>query len=292
MSRPVVFGEIKDIPEGAWFKGRKEMMPTSFHRRWGAGIDGNADEGSPAIVLSGGYEDDEDHGDVIIYTGAGGNDPNTGQQIADQTWENPGNAGLIKDMNDGLPVRVTRGYKHKSPLSPSEGYTYAGLYGVEDAWQEKGRSGYVICRYRLIYMGDGESEILEAQTELDYGKKKKRLSEGTVVRIVRDTKISRAIKKLYKYRCQVCGISIVAKSTPYAEGAHIKPIGRPHDGDDSTDNILCLCPNHHVMLDKGAFSIANNFTLIGCLDGKLIVNPKHIINPHNLEYHRESHGFN
>ena len=34
----------------------KEMMPSSFHRNWGAGIDGNAKEGTAAIVLSGGYE--------------------------------------------------------------------------------------------------------------------------------------------------------------------------------------------------------------------------------------------
>jgi hypothetical protein len=34
--------------------------------------------GAESIVVSGGYEDDEDHGDTIIYTGHGGNDPQTG----------------------------------------------------------------------------------------------------------------------------------------------------------------------------------------------------------------------
>ena len=117
MSRPIIFGEIKDIKEGQWIEGRKEMMPTSFHRRWGSGIDGNSKEGTSAIVLSGGYEDDLDLGDEIIYTGAGGNDPNTGKQIADQSWGNSGNAGLIKSMNEGLPVRVIRGYKHRSDFT-------------------------------------------------------------------------------------------------------------------------------------------------------------------------------
>lgn len=34
MARPIVFGEIPGIKEGDWFEGRKEMMPTSFHRNW------------------------------------------------------------------------------------------------------------------------------------------------------------------------------------------------------------------------------------------------------------------
>jgi putative restriction endonuclease len=46
-------------------------------------IQGIATAGS-TIVLAGGYVDDEDFGDTIIYTGEGGRDPNTGAQIADQ----------------------------------------------------------------------------------------------------------------------------------------------------------------------------------------------------------------
>ncbi|MGB5855281.1 MAG: YDG/SRA domain-containing protein [Oceanisphaera sp.] len=83
MKRPIIFGEIVGFTEGFNFSDRKEMMPSSFHRQWGQGIDGNGREGTSAIVLSGGYEDDEDNGDEIIYTGAGGNDPNTGRQNRD-----------------------------------------------------------------------------------------------------------------------------------------------------------------------------------------------------------------
>jgi hypothetical protein len=38
-----------------------------------------------SIVLSGGYVDDLDEGDLIVYTGEGGRDPGTGRQIADQS---------------------------------------------------------------------------------------------------------------------------------------------------------------------------------------------------------------
>lgn len=290
MARPIKFGEILGIKENDHFNGRKEMMPTSFHRKWGSGIDGNREEGTSAIVLSGGYEDDEDFGDEIIYTGAGGQKNNV--QISDQTWQNIGNYGLLKSMNDGLPIRVIRGYNHISAFSPATGYQYAGLYSVIDAWEEIGKSGFKICRFRLIYSGVNEDRKSPEETELDYGKKRKKRKEGTVLRIVRDTKISRDIKKLYKFECQVCNIALKTKNGLYAEGAHIKPLGNPHDGDDCIDNLICLCPNHHVMFDKGVFSIADNFELIGEESGKLILNPSHVINISNIQYHRGIHGYN
>lgn len=292
MSRPIIFGEISGINEGHWFEGRKEMMPTSFHRNWGAGIDGNGNEGTAAIVLSGGYEDDFDSGDEIIYTGAGGNDPNTGKQIEDQTWENRGNAGLLISWNEGLPVRVIRGFNHKSEFSPKTGYLYAGLYSVVDAWQEVGLSGYKICRFRIEYSGQNEKRKTPEDVELDYKKRDKKRKEGTVLRIIRDTKIAHDIKKLYNYECQICGVILEIKMGRYAEGAHIKPLGKPHDGDDNTDNIICLCPNHHVLFDKGSFSILDNFDLTGNISGKLKIHPKHKLNKANLRYHRKTHGYN
>ncbi|ULQ55427.1 HNH endonuclease [Flavihumibacter rivuli] len=291
MAREIIFGEIKGISEGQWFEGRKEMMLTSFHRNWAAGIDGNGREGAAAIVLSGGYEDDLDEGDEIIYTGAGGNDQNTGKQIEDQTWDNRGNAGLLKSMNEGLPVRVIRGFNHKSAFSPKSGYTYAGLYSVVDAWEEKGKSGYKICRFRLEYCGQNPQRKTPEEIELDYKTRDKKRKSGTVLRIIRDTKIAHEIKKLYNYECQVCGNTIITKSGRYAEGAHIRPLGKPHDGADNSDNLICLCPNHHVMFDKGTFSILDNLSLIGCESGSLKINPKHKLNKSNLEYHRKSHGY-
>jgi len=291
MARPIVFGEIEGIGEGHWFEGRKEMMPTSFHRSWGRGIDGNAKEGTAAIVLSGGYEDDKDLGDEIVYTGAGGNDTNSGKQISDQTWANTGNAGLQKSMNEGLPVRVIRGHNHKSPYSPKSGYKYAGLYSVVDAWQEIGRSGFKICRFRLIYSGQNDQRKSAEHIELDHGVKEKRRKAGTVLRIVRDTKISRDIKNLYKFECQVCGTALKTKNGLYAEGAHIKPLGKPHNGDDSIANLLCLCPNHHVLFDKGSFSITDDLHLLGEESGNLRVHNKHQIDLENLAYHRASYGY-
>jgi putative restriction endonuclease len=291
MSRPIVFGEISGIPEGHWFENRKEMMPSSFHRQWGSGIDGNAKEGVSAIVLSGGYEDDEDNGEEIIYTGAGGNDQNTRKQIEDQSWSNRGNAGLLKSQNEGLPIRVVRGYTHKSNYSPKTGYTYAGLYSVVDSWEEIGKSGFKICRFKLLYIGDNPTSKTPEEIELKVSNEATKRKAGVVVRIIRDTKMAHEIKKLYNFKCQVCQFELPTKTGSYAEGAHIKPLGKPHNGHDSSDNLLCLCPNHHVMFDKGSFSIKDNLELIGAVSGSLFTAPTHKLNTENLKYHRESHGY-
>jgi hypothetical protein len=41
----------------------------------------------------------------------------------------------------------------------------------------------------------------------------------------------------------------------YCEAHHIRPLGIPHNGADSSDNILIVCPNHHKTLDYGAMMI-------------------------------------
>ena len=291
--RPILFGDIQGIEEGHQFNNRKEMMPSSFHRVWTKGIDGNPVDGASAIVLSGGYEDDQDLGDVIIYTGAGGNDQNSKRQIEDQSWSHSDNSALIKSMNNGLPVRVVRGSKHKSPYSPTTGYTYAGLYSVIDAWEEKGNSGFKICRFKLVY-SDVYPEIDRPQStveQLDHSARKKERRTSTITRVVRDSQLANTVKTIYNHQCQVCGTAIPTKNGFYSEGAHIKPLGIPHNGDDSLGNLLCLCPNHHVMLDKGAFSVRNDLSLVGAVDGFLTIHEGHKIDLENLNYHRSSHGY-
>jgi hypothetical protein len=75
-------------------------------------------------------------------------------------------------------------------------------------------------------------------------------------RILRDTLLARTIKESNNYRCQICGQSLMLNdNTPYAEAHHIKPLGAPHNGPDVYSNILCVCPNHHVLLDYGAIKL-------------------------------------
>ena len=75
-------------------------------------------------------------------------------------------------------------------------------------------------------------------------------------RIIRDSSLSSRIKILHSYKCQLCGIALdMPEGKKYAEAHHIKLLGKPHNGPDVIDNMICLCPNHHAMLDFGAIKI-------------------------------------
>ncbi|WP_448698103.1 YDG/SRA domain-containing protein [Mucilaginibacter sp. AW1-3] len=279
------FGDLPALSEGDAFNNRKALTVAGIHKVLMGGIDGNPRQGAASIVLNGGYLDDFDLGDEIIYTGHGGNDPNTGRQIKDQSWESPGNKALLVSEMHGLPVRVTRGYKHRSPFSPKIGFVYAGLYSVTEHFEEKGKDGFLICRFRLQKI-NRDTNIAPTHSVLPSGNLESKRQATTVLRIVRDTKLSRELKELYNYTCQICGICISVKGIGYAEAAHIKPLGKPHNGQDTPDNLLCLCPNHHVMFDKGVLSISQDFEVLGAEAGLVQLHPSHILDQENLNYHR------
>lgn len=109
-------------------------------------------------------------------------------------------------------------------------------------------------------------------------------------RIIRDTRQTRRIKEIYDYRCQICGVRLEGNAGPYAEAAHIKPLGQPHNGPDVLENLLCLCPNHHVLFDYGGITLSEDYSIIGG-EGSLIVSPKHRIDLTFIRYHREHYGF-
>lgn len=276
------FGEVPGFPEGSEFDSRESVRVAELHRHKISGIAGKAAEGADAIILNEGYEDDEDLGDLIIYTGEGGRDSNKGHQIADQLLIK-GNAALVNSLLHGFPVRVIRGNKLKSPYAPATGYRYDGLYSVTSHWTEKGKSGFNIIRFKLEKIS-GEIPP-HTNKNIPIGNRNPETKTSVVTRTIRDSNITRAIKELYDDACQVCGIQITCEGGTYSEGAHIWPIGKPHHGSDTLDNVLCLCPNHHAQYDRGGFGVADNFSLIN-IPGSLNVIPEHEIDIRNLRYHR------
>jgi len=56
------------------YANRRALRAAGIHRALQAGIVGTRAAGAESIVLSGGYEDDKDFGNMIIYTGHGGRD--------------------------------------------------------------------------------------------------------------------------------------------------------------------------------------------------------------------------
>jgi putative restriction endonuclease len=59
-----MFGEIQGHKEGDIFKDRKSLSKAQLHRPSQAGICGSGKDGAESIVVSGGYEDDEDYGSM------------------------------------------------------------------------------------------------------------------------------------------------------------------------------------------------------------------------------------
>jgi putative restriction endonuclease len=86
----------------------------------------------------------------------------------------------------------------------------------------------------------------------------------------------------------MCGTRLDCPAGPYAEAAHIRPLGDPHNGPDTEDNILCLCPNHHVLFDNGGVSISDDLCISGVDCAKrLPVHENHRIDRRHLAYHRD-----
>ena len=242
------FGEIPGFPPGSGFANRRDLAASGVHRPLQAGICGGLD-GAESIVVSGGYADDQDHGEELIYTGHGGRDVATGAQVADQRL-NAGNAGLARSCVEGYPVRVIRGAGGDSRYSPASGLRYDGLYQVVDYWHEIGRHGFRVWRFRLV--AQSEASLASSLDADDWPSPRAPI---ITQRNVRSSYVARAVKELHGHACQVCGVRLLTPAGPYAEVAHIRGLGRPHDGPDVLGNVLCLCPNHRVLFNAGAIYI-------------------------------------
>jgi len=140
-----MFGNIEGIKIGQLFNSRRELASVGVHAPLMSGIWG-AQDGAYSIVLSGGYEDDIDDLNYILYTGQGGQDAPGGKQVADQEFSK-GNRGLQLSCQYRLPVRVTRGHQIKN--GPKNGYRYDGLYHVDHYERIRGQRGFFICRFHL-----------------------------------------------------------------------------------------------------------------------------------------------
>ncbi|KAG1370212.1 E3 ubiquitin-protein ligase ORTHRUS 2 [Cocos nucifera] len=99
---------------GETWEDRMECRQWGAHFPHVAGIAGQSEYGAQSVALSGGYKDDEDHGDWFLYTG--------------------------------------RSCKEKrSSYAPESGVRYDGIYRVEKCWKKIGNQGtFMVCRYLFV----------------------------------------------------------------------------------------------------------------------------------------------
>ncbi|XP_074317294.1 histone-lysine N-methyltransferase, H3 lysine-9 specific SUVH6-like [Silene latifolia] len=150
-----VIGEVPGVEVGDFFSYRIELAIIGIHGPLQSGIDTKR-EGKNylaiSVVASGGYDNDVDNSDVLIYTGQGGNPVGADKHPEDQKLER-GNLALKNCIDAKNPVRVVRGFKEAKPGDNGPKmlatYTYDGLYTVERYWQDLGHHKNVVYKFEL-----------------------------------------------------------------------------------------------------------------------------------------------
>jgi len=276
------FGAVSGVKVGDWFKRRQDASNAGIHRETQAGICGTKERGCESVAVVGGYEDDIDDGDIIIYTGDSGRDRKTKKQVEDQKLTSR-NESLMTSKRERKPVRVLRG-------STARGYTYGGLFFVEKYWYTKGASGYMIWQYLLVAADPLRLPVSSVPPAGNHAPGR-RGSYGQ--RVLRSARVAQWVKDVNNYTCQFCEQRYDTPYGAYAETAHVKPLGGEHAGPDVPENALCLCPTHHKLFDLGAFFIDDERMVVDVF-GKMPRTPLVEVSPHRIdivyaEYHRTLH---
>lgn len=114
---------------------------------------------------------------------------------------------------------------------------------------------------------------------------------------IRDKSLARNIKEEYKHRCLFCEKSLIVAIGPemnYSEAAHVKSLG--NSGPDSKDNLIVLCPEHHIQFDRGLLAMILEkgqlklmSKLKDGLNGKVLKLKKgHELNVRYIDWHRSN----
>ncbi|MGQ4329613.1 YDG/SRA domain-containing protein [Streptomyces hayashii] len=315
-------GNIQGVVVGDHFASRRDVMGAKLHQTNQKGISWLADahDGLPvadAIVLNGGYVDDDDHWTAMKYTGASegkDRDPDTGRLLRSQSWSLVDNAALKRSYERKYPIRVIRGYEGDKRYSPPKGYRYDGLFEIIairtslSKWPASDGSEIKICQFDLQRLPDMQQSLtplerrvaemiraVEVQGEEGEGEESfPEVRTMSVKRLMRSVATSQRVKNLYDGQCQLCGLRILGPDgKPHSQGAHVRPLGDPHFGPDVEPNILCVCPNCHVRLDVGAVVVDDDWSIVvrAAMSGapmlpKLRTKGWHRVHPDYLRYHR------
>ncbi|MFE4606901.1 YDG/SRA domain-containing protein [Streptomyces niveus] len=279
-------GPVPGILPGRRFDDRGALVRAGVHRQLMASIAGNEKLGAESVVLGGEHANDQDHGDVIVYTGEGGEGD---QQLT------RGNAALATSASNRAPVRVVRPI---TDISGIRAYYYDGIYTVEDYWSEQRPDTRRVWRFRLVRRVPAEQGVanLPQLDEVEVvGAVGGMRSPLSIQRVVRSTAVANHVKQIHDFTCQVCGVRLqLLAGGAYAEAAHIRSLGKPHGGADVIANLLCLCANCHVLMDAGMLVINDDLTVVSRADstvlGVLRETPEHQIDREALAYHRTLHG--
>lgn len=168
-------------------------------------------------------------------------------------------------------------------------------------WEKQGLPKFWEWKENFYQLRDNKaSDLVIEESEIDefeykFKQRPEKTAERkqiTVSRIIRDTSLSRFLKSIYSYECQICRNTFrLPTGIKYAEAHHLKPLGKKHNGVDKETNMLVLCPDHHAMIDYGVIAINPDTTEVLSTDksalqrGKELQLRKHTISREFFEYH-------
>lgn len=190
----------------------------------------------------------------------------------------------IQDFLNSNQIELERLVPQKSFYSEKDNIfrTAQGKYLAEMSYE----LFTLVCSYLKLTMDDFQSlESLKSEYHMEIITKdltgSPRRVSTTQQRIIRDTSIVKDLKKQYMYRCQICGKQFTLPSgSYYCEGHHLQPLGSSHQGPDIKENIILVCPNHHLEFDYGVIGYDPVKELITHID------PNNEFNQKSLFYHR------
>ncbi|MFB6220412.1 MAG: HNH endonuclease [Halolamina sp.] len=224
------------------------------------------------------------------------------QDAVPEVWRN--HDGNVREYDWFLYCRGTPELSLSPPMR--EDFTgdfpfhHSKLTGTGIEMDDEGCEAYVAALARHGVSRTTQRRVREAlETDIEYGPRSGDYeppdrTEYVTTRPIRDTKVSEMAKELYDHRCQLCGDRRQSRDgSPYAEAHHVKPLGDPHGGPDTADNVVVLCPNHHADFDYGRLRIDPETREVThvfdkAVDGtKLRLSSDHVLNAEFLTYHNE-----
>jgi predicted restriction endonuclease len=130
--------------------------------------------------------------------------------------------------------------------------------------------------------------ILSAKNSKEIKHKNPEKIFSVTKRVKRDKQKVADMKLRYLDKCQICNYSLLLENGKrHSEVHHLRPIGK-EGGNDDTDNMIVLCPNHHKAFDFSVLRLDLRGNNVVALDGKEVAKIKfkrnHKLSKENLVY--------
>lgn len=104
---------------------------------------------------------------------------------------------------------------------------------------------FSVQRQNLLALSGEERQIgMVRETWRDHGYQ---ASPDETTTTARDAAFARTVKKAYDYRCAACGLRFLYDEITIIDAAHLIPFSETRD--DSPQNGMALCKNHHWLMD-------------------------------------------